>query len=419
MEKFVINGGRKLEGSIRVGGMKNAATPILVATLLTTQRCTIRNVPRISDVDALLELIQSLGAVVEHDGSTVTIEAKQIGLEQLDKQRVKAMRSSILLLGPLLARLGSVTLPYPGGCIIGNRPIDDHLEGLKLLGANVEDDGKIVVLSSRRRLTGAEILMPHFSVTATENLLMAAATAKGTTTIQLAAAEPHVQDLTRCLIAMGARIEGLGTHRLVIRGVDTLSGVDYTIIPDQIEAGTFAVAAAVTHGRIRLEGIVPDHLQIILYKLRKAGVRFRVSQQAIDFEPSPKLEAFNVQALPFPGFPTDLQAPFAVLATQATGTSLIHDPIYEGRLGYVQELIKMGANAVVCDPHRVLITGPTPLYGEEIRSFDLRAGATLIVAGLIAQGETVIHDAQTVDRGYERIEERLASVGASIRRLPE
>ncbi len=410
MEKFVINGGRKLEGSIRVGGMKNAAT------LLTTQRCTIRNVPRISDVDALLELIQSLGAVVEHDGSTVTIEAKQIGLEQLDKQRVKAMRSSILLLGPLLARLGSVTLPYPGGCIIGNRPIDDHLEGLKLLGANVEDDGKIVVLSSRRRLTGAEILMPHFSVTATENLLMAAATAKGTTTIQLAAAEPHVQDLTRCLIAMGARIEGLGTHRLVIRGVDTLSGVDYTIIPDQIEAGTFAVAAAVTSGAITITDVIPDHMDLVALKLEQIGVKVRFEDRAMHVTSSFPLKSFKAQAMPYPGFPTDLQAPFGVLATQCSGTSLIHDPLYEGRLGYISELVKMGANAVICDPHRVLITGPTPLYGREVPSLDIRAGATLVIAALVAEGETILNRADILDRGYEKLVERLTALGAKIER---
>lgn len=418
MEKLIIEGGHRLAGSVAIAGMKNAATPILAATMLTDEPCTIRNVPVIADVETFLALLRSLGAEVVRDGHTVTISTRNLELEQIDAKLVQRMRSSILLLGPLLALFQHVELPQPGGCIIGNRPIDDHLIAFEQLGVTVEEGPRTVRLSTDG-LRGGHVLLPQFSVTATENVLLAAVTARGRTVVDLAAAEPHVQDLANCLNRMGARITGIGTHRLVVEGVDRLRGVDYELIPDQIEVGTFAVAAAVTHGRVRLTGIEPEHLQLILFKLRQAGVNVRIEGRELQIESASRFSSFRLQTMPYPGFPTDLQAPLAVLATQAHGTSLIHDPLYEGRMGYVQELIRMGANAVVCDPHRVLITGPTPLYGQEIRSFDLRAGATLIIAGLIAQGETVIHDAQVVDRGYEQIEERLAALGAKIRRARE
>lgn len=416
MDRFIIEGGQRLTGTVRVAGMKNAATPILAATILTDEPCTIRNVPAITDVNRFLDLLASLGAELSRQGSTVQVATRGLHLEALDTQTVQSMRSSILLLGPLLARFQRVSLPYPGGCIIGNRPLDDHLLGLQQLGASVQQTPRTVELTSQR-LRGGSVILPQFSVTATENLLLAAVLAEGRTVIELAAAEPHVQDLANCLNQMGAKITGISTHRLEIEGVTRLRGVDYAIIPDQIEVGTFAVAAALTQGHLRLTKVRADHLTLIRFKLDQAGVPTRFEGQDLVVEPSQRLQAFRLQTLPYPGFPTDLQAPFAVLATQAHGTSLIHDPLYEGRLGYVQELIRMGANAVVCDPHRVLITGPTPLYGAEIRSFDLRAGATLILAGLVAQGETVIHDASVVDRGYEDLAGRLAALGARIRRL--
>lgn len=306
-------------------------------------------------------------------------------------------------------------MPMPGGCIIGNRPIDDHIAAFEQLGAKVTQDLRTITVRARR-LRGAKIILPQFSVTATENVLMAATLAEGTTVIDIAAAEPNVQDLAQFLISLGAQVEGIGTHRLTVRGVRSLHGAEHTIIPDPIEAGTFAVAAAVTRGTVTLRSINPEHLQLVIFKLRQAGVQAEFQGSDLHIRPSTHLRAFRYQSMPFPGLPTDLQAPFGVLATQAEGTSLVHDPLYEGRMGYVQELIKMGANAVICDPHRVLITGPTPLYGQEIRSFDLRAGATLIIAGLIANGETTIHDAHLVDRGYADIEGRLRQLGASIKR---
>lgn len=398
--------------------MKNAATPLLAATILVRGTTVLKNVPDITDVEHVIALLRSLGADVERRGSTVTVSTDNLKLDALDTQLVKSMRSSVLFLGPLLARFREVALPQPGGCIIGNRPIDDHLAGLERLGATVQESGGLIHLRTDG-LRGGHIVQPHFSVTATENVLMAAVMSAGRTVIELAAAEPHVQDLCRFLAAAGAQIQGVGTHTLTIDGVERLKGVTHTVIPDQIEVGTFAVAAAATHSTLRLEHIAPEHVTMVRHVLHVAGVPTEVHGTTLTVERPARLTAFRLQTMPYPGFPTDLQAPFAVLATQAHGTSLIHDPIYEGRLGYVQELIKMGANAVICDPHRVLITGPTPLYGQEIRSLDLRAGATLIVAAMIAQGETIIHGAEVVDRGYERLAERLTAVGAKITRTAD
>lgn len=416
MDTLIIEGGHRLRGELPIAGMKNAATPILAATILATKPCVLHNVPDIADVNTFLQLLASLGADVERQGSTVTVSTHKLKIEQLDRKSVKSMRSSILLLGPLLARFRHVELPHPGGCIIGNRPIDDHLIALEQVGATVRQTKEGIELQTDG-LKGHPVLLPQFSVTATENVLLAAVLASGRTTIKLAAAEPHVQDLCHFLNKLGARITGIGTHELTIDGVDELGGTEHHIIPDQIEVGTFAVAVAVSHGHVSLTHIAPEHLDLILYKLRQAKVPVRIVGKNLEVESAPQYDAFRLQTMPYPGFPTDLQAPFSVLATQATGTSLIHDPLYEGRMGYVSELVKMGANAVVCDPHRVLITGPTPLYGAEIRGLDLRAGATLVLAGLVAQGETIIRDAQVLDRGYERIEQRLAAVGAHIRRI--
>ncbi len=416
MANFVIEGQHRLQGSIAVAGMKNAATPVIAATLLTEEECVIRNVPKILDVFKMVDLLQSLGAEAAWSGEhELTIRCKDVDPGRLQKKAVKALRSSVLLLGPLIARFPEVTIAQPGGCIIGNRPLDTHFAALQALGVTIrEQKGELFV--TRDQLHAANVVLPEFSVTATENLLMAASLIPDSTTIDIAAAEPHVQNLGAFLQSMGVAIKGLGTHTIRLRGAQRLHGAVHTIIPDQIEVGTWAVAAAVTRGTVDICNVEPDHLKLILLKLRQAGVSATLNGTTLSIRPSGRLKAFRLQTLPYPGFPTDLQAPFAVLATQAEGTSLIQDPLFEGRMGYVQELVKMGANAVVCDPHRVLITGPTPLYGQEIRSFDLRAGATLIIAGLLAQGETIIHDAEIVDRGYEAIDQRLQALGANITR---
>lgn len=416
MAKLIIEGQHQLHGDITVSGMKNAATPILAATLLTKEQCEISNVPRIADVFKMIEILQSMGAEVSwRDDHTVRVQCAAIDPSRLNQKSVKQLRSSVLLLGPLVARFHDVTIAQPGGCIIGNRPLDTHFEALTGLGAKVKEEGETLRVTGKS-LRPAHIVLSEFSVTATENLLLAASLTEGTTVLETAAMEPHVQDLGAFLQKLGAGIDGLGTHTLTIRGRKELHGAEHTIIPDQIEVGTFAVAAAVTRGDVTIHGVIPGHLGLILRKLNAAGVDARCTDDILHVRPTQRLTAFRLQALPYPGFPTDLQAPFGVLATQAQGTSLIHDPLFEGRMGYVQELVKMGANAVVCDPHRVLITGPTPLYGQEIRSFDLRAGATLIIAGLCARGVTTIHESEVVDRGYEKIDERLARLGAVITR---
>jgi len=419
MSKFIIRGGKKLNGEVTIKGMKNAATPILAATLLTEETCLIDNLPQISDVSAMFDILKSLGSKIEKVSETcVKICNKGIDLKNLDQKLVKKMRSSVLFMGPLLARFGSVEISEPGGCIIGNRSLDTHFYALEKLGAKIIKEEAFYKINADK-LIGNLITLPEFSVTATENAIMAGVLAHGKTTIKLAAAEPHVQDLCLFLNKMGANISGIGTHILIIEGVAKLKGAEHHIIPDQIEAGTFAVAASLTRGHVLLKNIEPEHLDIILLKLNQIGINFEIRHKEIQFLPSSNLKSFRLQALPYPGFPTDLQAPFGVLATQCQGTTLIHDPLFEGRMGYIQELVKMGANAIVADPHRVIINGPTPLYGQEIRSFDLRAGATLIIAGLIAQGETIINQAEIVDRGYEKIEERLNSLGAEIKRIED
>jgi len=419
MAKFIIEGGQRLKGEIKVGGMKNAATPILASTLLISENCLLKNLPNITDVKTMIEILKSLGSKIEFlEEHVIKINNENVSLQSLDKILIKKMRSSILLMGPLLAKFGQVEIPEPGGCIIGNRPIDSHLYALEKLGAKIEKENDFYGLKTKG-LEGAEIVLPEFSVTATENAIMAAVLAKGKTIIKLAAAEPHVQDLCNFLNKAGAKISGIGTHTLEIQGVKKLNGVEHTIIPDQIEVGTLAVIATLNRGEILIKDIIPEHLDIILLKLKEIGVIFELKGNSIKVYHTANLKAFNLQTLPYPGFPTDLQAPFGVLATQCQGTSLIKDPMYEGRLGYIQELIKMGANAIIADPHRVIITGPTPLYGQEIKSFDLRAGATLIIAGMIAQGITIINDAQLVDRGYEKLDERLNKLGAKIKRINE
>jgi UDP-N-acetylglucosamine 1-carboxyvinyltransferase len=414
--KLRIRAGQPLEGEIRVGGAKNATTPIIAATLLVREPCILENVPRLSDVEHMLDILRSLGVSVEWTGANrLTVDAACADIGSLDAKAVKSMRSSILLMGPLLSRFHEVEIPEPGGCNLGNRPIDDHLNVLRALGAKVERDGGNCRLTTGG-LVGGEAI-PVFSVTATENAIMAAVLASGRSVIKVAAMEPHVQDLCNFLVAAGARIQGIGTHTLVIDGVEKLHGVTHRIIPDQIETATLAVAGALTRGTLRIMGVDRSQLDMMLVVMNRAGVRFDLEGDVLTMYKPSSLTGFKLQTLPYPGFPTDAQAPFGLMATQCVGTSLIHDTLFDGRFGYVGELQKMGANATVCDPHRVVINGHTPLYGTAIRGLDLRAGATLVIAGLVAQGETIIHDADIIDRGYEDLHGRLAAVGADIARI--
>lgn len=405
-----------MRGKVKISGSKNAATPIIAATLLTSEKSAIKNVPKIRDVERMLDILKGMGAQVAWVGENeLEIQCENISLDKLDRKAVKKMRSSVLLFGPLLSRFKRIDdFPEPGGCIIGNRSLDTHFAGLKSLGAAVLANNHGSYSLKAERLTGREITLPEFSVTATENILMAASLAEGETVIRGAAVEPHVQDLIKFLNSMGAKIILSGQHEIRIEGVKELRGASHEIIPDQIEIGTFAAAALAAKGEIEMAPVDFSHLDQILLKLKEIGALIEADGRKLRVSTDGSLKAFRLQAMPYPGFPTDLQAPFGLLATLAIGTSLIHDPLFEGRMGYVGELVKMGANAVVCDPHRVLITGSTPLYGTEIRSLDLRAGATLILAGLSAEGETVIHDAEIVERGYEKFDERLRALGAKI-----
>lgn len=420
--RLLIQGGKHLKGTVDIRGAKNAAGPLIAASLLFKGPVRFSNVPRITDVHKLLEILASMGADITWTGEReVRIDTAHVDSAMLDKKKMRGIRFSILLLGPMLARFKRVSVAEPGGCVLGNRPIDTHLAALRGLGARVESDGPREMILDADRLVGDYIILPEFSVTATENLVMAAVLAKGTTSIRMAAAEPHVQDLCRFLNASGANIRGIGTHALEITGVRSLKAPDraWAVIPDMVEVGTFAVAAALTKGDVEMKGIEPAHLDALRTAMDRIGIPYRLSARTLRVRSAGRFEAFKLQTMIYPGFPTDLQAPFGLLATQCHGTSLIHDPLFDGRLGYIQELIKMGANAVIADPHRAIITGPTPLHATEIRSLDLRAGATMVLAGLIAEGETMIHDAEMVYRGYERLDDRLRELGADVKQSEE
>jgi len=419
-QKFFISGGRSLEGEIEVRGAKNAATPILAACLLTEEACEIDNLPLIEDVFRIIEILQSLGAEISWlSERRIRVRAKNINPEKIDQAKICQLRSSVLFLGSLLARCQNFKIAPPGGCLIGSRPVDTHFAGLAELGAEISTDNGYYFVNKKKGILSRsrKIVLREFSVTATENILIAAALTPGITKLRIAATEPHVQDLTSFLKEMGAEIKGSGTHELEIRGVRRLRGANHFLIPDPIEAGTFIVAAAATRGKVLIKNVIADHLDLVLEKMKEIGVNWQLMKNSIKVNPSTRFKAVKIQTLPYPGIPTDLQAPLAVLCTQAEGQSLIHDPMYEGRFKYVNELVKMGADANILDPHRVIIAGPTPLYGKEITSFDLRAGATLIIAALVAEGQSQISQIYQVDRGYEKIEERLQKIGADIKRI--
>ncbi|MEK9151013.1 MAG: UDP-N-acetylglucosamine 1-carboxyvinyltransferase [Patescibacteria group bacterium] len=418
MEVFEIEGGKRLKGEIIVSGSKNATTPILAAALLTKETCVISNLPLIEDVFRMLEILSSMGAKVEWRGKrTVAITAKNVDPRRMDIAAVKKIRSSILLLGPLAARFDAFSFYQPGGCVIGARPIDTHIDAFAKLGVSVRSGKKGYVIDARRRHAGTAVLK-EFSVTGTENAMMLAAGIPGKTIIKIAAAEPHVEDLGRFLVAMGARIKGLGTHTLEITGTQRLRGAKHRIIPDANEAATFLILGAATGSLLTVTDAREEHLDLVLEKLREFGVSFDIAKNAITVIPAKKLRAVKkIETRTYPGVPTDVQAPFGVLATQAEGETFVFDTLFEGRFNYVSELEKMGAQAAVLNPHQVVVSGKTKLRGTVIKSYDLRAGAALIIAALCANGKTIIEDIHQVDRGYERIEERLQKIGARIKRV--
>ncbi|MBU3934734.1 UDP-N-acetylglucosamine 1-carboxyvinyltransferase [Patescibacteria group bacterium] len=417
MDKFIIHGQRSLKGDIEVGGCKNAAGPILAAALLTDKECVIDNIPLVEDILNMIEVLKSLGVKIEHISERkIKIKADSLDPEKMDFNKVSKTRISVLLFGSLLARFKSFKIPPPGGDRIGVRPISVHLNALEEMGAKIWRSSDFYKVE-RQDLIGKEIVLDEFSVTATETLILAAVLAKGKTIIKVAASEPHIQDLGKMLLKMGAKIKGLGTHTVEIDGVKKLKGASHHIIFDSIEAGTFIIAAAVAGERVKVKNVNCDYLDLFLRKIKEVGVNFEKGKDYITVFKSPKLLATRIQALPYPGFPTDLLPIIIPLLIKAQGKSLIHDPLYENRFNYVQELRKMGADIEIVDPHRTFIFGPAKLSGLKIESWDIRAGACLIVAGLMAEGKTTIENIFQVDRGYEKIEEKLTQLGADIKRI--
>jgi UDP-N-acetylglucosamine 1-carboxyvinyltransferase len=422
MDKLLIEGGTPLEGSVRISGAKNAALPAMAAALLTSDRVDLENIPRVRDIITMGKLLAHLGAIVETPAippTGMSIQAEQINDAEAPYELVKTMRASILTLGPLVARTGHARVSLPGGCAIGARPVDLHLKALEQMGAEIEMSHGYVEARAPRggRLPGGRVTFDKITATGTENILMAAVLAAGETVIENAAREPEVTDLAELLIKMGAVIEGLGSATLRVRGKDKLHGAAHTIIPDRIEAGTFLVAGAITNGDLELTHCAPEHLASVISKLRETGVIIReTGPGTLQVRGAKKLVASDVVTEEYPGFATDMQAQFMALVTQASGPSEITETIFENRFMHASEMVRMGANITI-DGRRAVVHGPTTLSGATVIASDLRASASLVLAALVAQGETVIDRVYHIDRGYERIEEKLAGVGALIRRV--
>jgi len=417
MSQLRIRGGKPLNGTVNVRGNKNAATPILAATLLTSEPCRISNVPRIRDVENMLEIIERFGAEVAWESpNQVLVHAKNITpvIEQDTIERMKSMRSSVLFFGPLVARLGQVRLPYPGGCDLGARSIETHLTLFRDLGYEVRAEKSWVEITKGRGASAKKIVLPDFSVTATENALMVTALLPQKTSIHIAASEPHVQDLSRFLSTLGARVAGIGSHDLVVEGQEKLDGGEHKIAGDFIVAGTLLTAALATGGSLTIKGVDPHELHSVIALLSRAGARIEEGENSITVSPSPNLVMERIQTMPYPGIPTDLQAALSVLATQTDGVTLIHETLYEGRFRIADELKKMGAQFESLDSHRVEIKGPTKLQGAAVTGSDLRGTAALVLAGLVADGETIVSGTEQVERGYEDFAQQLRALGADI-----
>ena len=426
MSKFVIQGGKTVSGTHRVSGNKNAALPMIAATLLSSEPVTLRNVPDIADVSAMLEAAKTFGAKVVRDakGGTVTIATPKIRTARIDASLASSTRTSFLFAGPLLARVGRASLPPPGGDQIGHRRLDTHFAGFRALGAKASAGRK--TLRFRGELRGARILLDEASVTATENVLMASVTARGRTVIYNAACEPHICDLARMLNAMGAKVSGAGTNRIEVEGVDSLHGCEATVGCDYIEAGSYIVAAAVTGGELTLTNVDPEPFEVLAGAFARFGVTWTMSvrERTLTYVPRKRLKMkYDLgDAIPsvadgtWPAFPSDLMSILIVLATQTRGTCLFFEKMFESRLYFVDHLRQMGAKIVQCDPHRVVVTGPSQLYGGTVTSPDIRAGIALVIAALVAKGESVILGAETVDRGYVSVETELSRLGAGIAR---
>jgi UDP-N-acetylglucosamine 1-carboxyvinyltransferase len=426
MDKLLIRGGRRLNGEVTISGAKNAALPDLCATLLAAEPVTLHNVPRLKDVGTTLKLLANMGVthtVDEADASRITLNAAQVNNPEAPYELVKTMRASILVLGPLLARFGRARVSLPGGCAIGSRPVDQHIKGLQAMGAQITvEHGYIEAVVPGGRLKGTRITTDMVTVTGTENLMMAATLAEGETVLENAAQEPEIVDLANLLIAMGAKIEGAGTHRVRIQGVERLHGLTadnaHHIIPDRIETGTFLCAVGAAGGDVTLRRTDAEQIEVVIEKLREAGVQVEVGSDWIRVVAHSRPKAVGFRTKEHPGFPTDMQAQFMALDCIAEGTAAIHETIFENRFMHVNELIRLGAKIEV-DGHSAIVTGVPRLSGATVMATDLRASASLVIAGLVAEGETLVDRIYHLDRGYDRMEEKLRGIGADIERVKE
>ncbi len=419
MDKLIIRGGAALDGEIRISGAKNAVLPIMAATLLADTPVVIRNIPHLHDVTTTMELLGHMGVqLTVNEKMDIEVDARSINSLYAPYELVRTMRSSILVLGPMLSRFGSADVSLPGGCAIGSRPVNLHIKGLRAMGADIRVENGYIK-ARVKRLRGARLVMDIVTVTGTENLMMAAALADGVTVIENAAREPEVTDLAMCLNAMGAKISGAGTDTLTIEGVERLSGTEYRVLPDRIETGTYLVAAAITGGHVKLKDTRPEIMDSVLQTLREAGAEITTGADWIELDMHGRRPvAVNVHTAPYPAFPTDMQAQFTALNAVADGTGTITETVFENRFMHVQEMQRMGANIRV-EGNTAISSGVQRLTGAPVMATDLRASASLVLAGLVADGETVIDRIYHIDRGYERIEEKLAQLGADIRRIPD
>jgi len=415
MDKLRIRGGRQLRGNIPVSGAKNAALPILAAGLLSAEPLRVSNVPRLRDVSTTLSLLGQMGVRSAFEGDLVSLDASRVHSPEAPYELVRTMRASILVLGPLLARFGEARVSLPGGCAIGQRPVDQHIKGLQSMGAHIEIEHGYVVARAAR-LKGAHIVTDMVTVTGTENLMMAATLADGETVIENAAREPEVLDLANALTAMGARIEGAGTDRIVVQGVERLHGATHRVMPDRIEAGTFLCAATATGGEIRLTSVAPEAMEATLEKLREAGARIETGSDWIELSMGARPRAVNLRTAPYPGFATDMQAQMMALNAIAEGTGVITETIFENRFMHVLELQRLGADITI-EGNTAIVRGVPRLSGAAVMATDLRASAGLVIAALVADDETVVDRIYHLDRGYEAMEAKLAGVGARIERI--
>jgi UDP-N-acetylglucosamine 1-carboxyvinyltransferase len=421
MEKLIVHGGQPLKGRVTISGSKNSALPILAATLLTKDTCTIRRVPDLSDTNYMVRILGELGAEVERASGVVVVTANKIK-SKAPYDLVRKMRASICVLGPLTGRLRKASVSLPGGCIIGDRPVDLHLRGLEALGASVQvEGGDILVSATRANFKGRtlNLMGKHGStVLGTDNIMMAATLAKGTTIIEGAAAEPEVEDLANFLIKMGAKIEGAGTNRITIEGVKELHGAEHTVIPDRIEAGTFLVAGAMIGDGVTLKKVIPEHLRAVTTALADCGFKMETTKDSITIYPNPNAKGFSLTTLPYPGFPTDMQAQFCALACVIPDSSTITETIFPQRFMHIAEMKRMGAQMTL-QGATAHIRGGTPLKSAPVMASDLRASATLVLAGLIAEGQTEIHRLYHIDRGYEHLDDKFAALGAKMERTKD